>query len=149
MPNEFITFVLLGFSFGILYDVFRFFRFVFKSVKIQFLIDFLYFVVISLVFFIFLLAYNNGQVRAYYFTLSFAGFLFYMLTLFRLTEHGERFIALNLRNLLRKLTKSLKKVLQFIRNVYYNKIVLRLKPLRKNDKVGNIDESIFSENKAK
>ncbi len=149
MPNEFITFVLLGFSFGILYDVFRFFRFVFKSVKIQFLIDFLYFVVISFVFFIFLLAYNNGQVRAYYFTLSFAGFLFYMLTLFRLTEHGERFIALNLRNLLRKLTKSLKKVLQFIRNVYYNKIVLRLKPLRKNDKVGNIDESIFSENKAK
>lgn len=149
MPNEFITFVLLGFSFGILYDVFRFFRLVFKSVKIQFVIDFLYFVIISFTYFIFLLAYNNGQVRVYYFTLSFIGFLFYMLTLFRLTEHGEKFIALNLRNLLRKVTKSLKKVLQFIRNVYYNKIVLRLKPLRKNDKVGNIDESIFSENKSK
>lgn len=147
MPKEFITFVLLGLSFGILYDVFRFFRFIFASVKIQFVIDFLYFVVISFTYFIFLLAYNNGQVRAYYFTLSLFGFLFYIFTVFRLTERGEKFIAVHLRNLVRKVTKSSKKVLQFIRGVYYNNIVLRLKPLRKKKKVGNTDESIFSENK--
>ena len=149
MPNEFVVFVLLGLSFGILYDVFRFFRLIFKSVKIQFVIDFLYFVVISITYFIFLLSYNNGQVRVYYFTLSLVGFLIYMLTVFRLTQKGEKFIALHIRNLVRKVIKSLKKVLQFVRNVYYNKIMLRLKPLRKNNKVGNIDESIFSENKTK
>lgn len=147
MPKEVVTFVLLGLSFGILYDVFRFFRFIFTSSKIQFVIDFLYFVVISITYFIFLLAYNNGQVRAYYFTLSLLGFFFYIFTVFRLTEHGEKFVALHLRSLARKVAKSSKKVLQFIRGVYYNSIVLRLKPLRKKKKVGNTDESIFSENK--
>lgn len=147
MPKEFIVFVLLGFSFGILYDVFRFLRFVLASVKTQFFIDFLYFVVISVIYFIFLLAYNNGEVRVYYFTLSLVGFLLYTATLFRITEHGEKFVAIHLRNLARKVAKSFKKVLQFVRGVYYNSNMLRRKPLRKKKKVGNTDESIFSENK--
>ncbi len=147
MPKEFIVFVLLGLSFGILYDVFRFLRFVFASVKLQFVIDFLYFVVISVIYFIFLLAYNNGEVRVYYFTLSFLGFLFYLATLFRITEHGEKIVAIHLRNFARKVVKSFKKVLQFVRGVYYNSIMLRHKPLRKKKKVGNTDESTFSKNK--
>lgn len=148
-PEIFIAFIILGASFGALYDVFRFLRFVFSSKYSVFIIDFLFFIIVSIIFFIFLLGYNYGQVRGYYFTLTLLGFLFYIFTVFRLTYRGERVIADFLRKIMQKCFKSLKKVLQFIRRVYYNSIMLRHKPLRKNEKDGNSDESTSSKNKTK
>lgn len=149
MPEILAVFLLLGVSFGVLYDVFRFLRLIFSSKYAAFILDFLFFIVISMIFFIFLLGYNNGQVRVYYFTLSLIGYLLYIFTIFRLTLRPERAIAMFFRKILRKCLGFFKKVLHFIRCVYYNSIVLRLKPLRKNKKVGNVNERTFQKNKRK
>lgn len=149
MAETLVVFLLLGVFFGALYDLFRFLRLVFSSKYSVFIIDFLYFVVISIVFFIFLLGYNNGQVRAYYFTLSLAGYLAYIFTAFRITLSPERRIALFIRKILKKCSKYFKKVLHFDGSVYYNNIMLRRKPLRKMKKVGNENERAFSKNKRK
>lgn len=146
MPEVIAAFFILGFFCGAFYDMCRFLRLVFSSRLAVFIVDFIYFVVISFAFFIFLLGYNNGQVRAYYFTLALFGWLIYIFTLYKLTIGAERRIALFLRKILRKYFKKLKKVLHFIKRVYYNNIMLRLKPLRKKKKVGNENERTFSEN---
>lgn len=146
MPEVLFAFLILGFFCGALYDVCRLLRLIFSSKIAVFVIDFIYFIIISFAFFIFLLGYNNGQVRAYYFTLALISWLVYIFTLFRLTLGAERRIALFLRKILRKCSKTLKKVLHFIKRVYYNSIMLRLKPLRKKKKVGNENERTFSEN---
>lgn len=131
MPDGIFAFFFLGVLFAAVYDFFRFLRLVFSSKHFAFAIDFIFFIIISNVFFIFLLGYNNGEVRVYYFTASFLGFLLYIFTIFRLTLKIERKEAAFLRNILKKCSKTLKKVLQFIRRVYYNISMLRHKPLRK------------------
>lgn len=137
MINEFIAFLLLGFIIGALYDFFRFLRFLFCKKWNQFFIDFLFFVVVSILFFIFLLAYNNGIVRYYYFTYLLIGSVLYFLTLFKLSKNMEIKIACFFRKLAIKLIETFKKVLHFNSKMYYNKMMLRRNPLRKKEKNGD------------
>lgn len=116
MLDIIITFFVLGVIFGAIYDFFRFFRLLFKNKIVWFVIDFIYMIIISLLFFINLLAFNNGMVRYYFIILPFLGFLLYIATIFRLTLKIEKPVSLIIR-------KSFKKVLQFIKKVYYNLFV--------------------------
>lgn len=134
MLDSALQFLLAGFFMGIIYDLFRFFRFLFPNKFAVFIFDFSFFVVYALFFFILLLGYNNGSVRVLYFTAYFAGLLVYVFTVFRLTRRFQSGIAAFLRNIIKKFVKSFKKVLQFIKRVYYNVIMLSKKPLRKKRK---------------
>lgn len=153
-----ISFFVSGVIFGAIYDFFRFFRLLFKNKIVCFILDFIYMIIISLLFFIDLLGFNNGMVRYYFIVLSVLGFLFYIFTVFRLTEKIEKPVSLIIR-------KSLKKVLHFIKKVYYNLFskhkqnkktekAKKIKISKKNKKIKNIkkkgraDESIVAEIKA-
>ncbi len=58
------------------------------------------------------------------------GFVVYILTLYRITGWFQKPIAALLRNIVKKIIKSFKKVLQCIKKVYYNVFMLRRNPLR-------------------
>ncbi len=108
-----ITFFVSGVIYGAVYDFFRFFRLLFNNKAVTFILDFIYFIFISVLFFIALLGYNNGMVRSYYVVLAVLGFLLYIFTAFRLTEKAERRISSIIR-------KTFKKILQFVKRLYYN-----------------------------
>lgn len=134
MPDYALAFLIYGFVMGIVYDFFRFLRFVFKNKAASFLLDFLFFAVYALVFFILLLGYNNGIVRAMYFTVYFLGLLVYVFTLFRLTRRMQSGVAAFLRKIIKKFVNCIKKLLQLPKRLYYNVFMLSKKPLRKKRK---------------
>lgn len=127
-------FLICGFIMGIVYDFFRFLRFVFKNKAASFLLDFLFFAIYALVFFILLLGYNNGAVRALYFTAYFLGLLLYVFSLFRLTGRLQSAAAAFIRKIIKKFVNCIKKLLQFLKRLYYNVFMLSKKPLRKKRK---------------
>lgn len=154
MLDSAVQFLICGFLMGIIYDFFRFLRFLFPNKFAAFLFDFSFFVVYALFFFILLLSYNNGSVRALYFTAYFLGLLVYVFTVFRLTRRFQSSIAAFLRGIIKKFVKSIKKVLQFIKRVYYNISMLSKKPLRRKrksngSKAGRRNEKITRADKAK
>lgn len=133
-----ITFFVSGVIFGAIYDFFRFFRLLFKNKISCLILDFIYMIIISLLFFINLLGFNNGMVRYYFIVLSAVGFLFYIFTVFRLTEKIEKSVSLIIR-------KSFKKVLQFIKKVYYNLFSKHKKTEKSKKKEVQASESIVAE----
>lgn len=141
MLDTVITFFVSGVIFGAIYDFFRFFRLLFKNKIVCFILDFIYMIIISLMFFINLLGFNNGMVRYYFIALSFLGFLFYIFTVFRLTEKFEKPVLLIIR-------KSLKKVLQFNKKVYYNLFAKHKKNKKNKRKKEQTNESVVAEIKA-
>lgn len=141
MLDTVITFFVSGVIFGAIYDFFRFFRLLFKNKIVCFILDFIYMIIISLMFFINLLGFNNGMVRYYFIALSFLGFLFYIFTVFRLTEKFEKSVSLIIR-------KSLKKVLQFNKKVYYNLFAKHKKNKKNKRKKEQTNESVVAEIKA-
>lgn len=141
MLDTVITFFVSGVIFGAIYDFFRFFRLLFKNKIVCFILDFIYLIIISLMFFINLLGFNNGMVRYYFIALSFLGFLFYIFTVFRLTEKFEKPVSLIIR-------KSLKKVLQFNKKVYYNLFAKHKKNKKNKKKKEQTNESVVAEIKA-
>lgn len=128
------VFALGGFLFGAVYDLFRFFRLLFKNKACSFILDLLFFALFALVFFTLLLAYNDGIVRALYFTAYFVGLLLYLFTAFRLTARFQRRCADCARRICKKNGAFAKKLLQLPQRLYYNGLVLRKKPLRKKSK---------------
>ena len=105
--------VILGFTLGILCDVFRFPRLVFLD-KLFF--DFLFWIISGIAVFCYLLIFNNGDVRAIYLLFILLGFLLVTFTLGYVTNPIQQKLA----NKIRKSLKSLKKVLQKMRSIYYN-----------------------------
>ena len=147
MPDYAAWFLICGFLTGIIYDFFRFLRFVFKNKAASFLLDFLFFVIYALVFFILLLSFNNGSVRALYFTAYFCGLLLYVFSLFRLTGRLQRAAAAFIRKIIKKFVNCIKKLLQLLKRLYYNVIMLSKKPLRqkrnvKRKRMGEKNEKI-------
>ena len=145
MPEIFAVFFISGIIIGIVYDLLSFLRFAFRGRAVVFILDFLFFVVFSFAFFIPLLAYNNGSVRAMYFTVYLAGLLLYLGSVYRLTLGFKRKAADFLRKLFKNVLKIFKKVLQFIKRVYYNKFVKHL-TFTKKLKAGSKNESASSKN---
>lgn len=113
MDNACLYAVLSGVLLGFVYDVFRFFRLLFND---KFVLDFLYCVLSSVVVFCYLIVFSNGNIRIIYIISIFIGFVMYILTIGRLTVKAEIFLSKKVKIWLKKL----KKVLQFIYNIYYN-----------------------------
>ena len=134
MTENLSIFFIAGISFGAVYDVLRFFRLIFPGKRAVFVFDFLFFFIISPAMFLLLLSYNNGQVRVFYFTSVFFGFIVYILTVYRITGIFERGIAAFIRIIIKKCLKSFKKVLQKIKKVYYNSTELSRRALHSKKK---------------
>ena len=137
MTDNLVVFLIGGILFGAVYDILRFFRLIFPGKRAVFVFDLLFFIIISPAMFLLLLSYNNGQVRVFYFTAAFLGFLIYILTLYRITGIIERGIASFIRKILKKCLKSFKKVLQKIKKVYYNSTELSRRALQSKKKSKN------------
>lgn len=138
MLDTVVAFFVSGVIFGAVYDFFRFFRLLFKNKILCFILDFVYMIIISFLFFINLLGYNNGMVRYYFIVLIVLGFLLYIFTVFRLTEKLEKPVALIIR-------KSFKKLLQFVKKVYYNLFSKYKKTKKHKKKKVQTNESIVAE----
>lgn len=138
MLDTVVAFFVSGVIFGAVYDFFRFFRLLFKNKILCFILDFVYMIIISFLFFINLLGYNNGMVRYYFVVLIVLGFLLYIFTVFRLTEKLEKPVALIIR-------KSFKKLLQFVKKVYYNLFSKYKKTKKHKKKKVQTNESIVAE----
>ena len=126
MLDSALHFIVLGVILGALYDVFRFFRLVFGSKSVSFILDFVFCGIFALSFFILLLGFNNGSVRALYFTSLFSGFFLYVFTIMSTHCQKQRKAAVSLRISAKKFLKKSKKSLHFIWVMYYNIFV---KPL--------------------
>lgn len=137
MTENLSVFFIAGILFGAVYDVLRFFRLIFPGKRAAFVFDLLFFMIISPAMFLLLLSYNNGQVRAFYFTAAVLGFVIYILTLYRITGIIERGIASFIRKIMKKCLKSFKKVLQKIKKVYYNSTELSRRALHSKKKSKN------------
>ena len=105
--------VLLGLILGILFDIFRLPRLILKD---KFLFDFLFWIISAIAVFCYLLIFNNGDVRVIYLLFILLGFLLVTFTLGYVTKPIQQKLA----NKIRKSLKSLKKVLQKLRSIYYN-----------------------------
>lgn len=131
MAESFFYALIVGMALAVLYDVFRFFRFIFND---KFFFDFIFWIISAIVTFCYLLIFNNGEVRMVYFVLFFVGFVLVTLTLGYATKPLQKKIAKKVKNQL----KSFKKVLQNMRVVYYNKMKRKRRTAaeKKDDKNG-------------
>lgn len=112
--------VLLGGILGVFYDFLRLFR---LALNDKFFLDFIFWLVSSIVVFCYFLIFNSGALRMINFIAVFIGFLLYIFTLGYATKQLETKLAKKLRLSLKKVKnrlKSFKKVLQSKSNIYYN-----------------------------
>lgn len=107
--------LIVGMGLAVLYDFFRFFRFLYND---KFFFDFIFWIISAIVTFCYLLIFNNGEVRMIYFVLFFIGFVLVTFTLGYATKQLQKKIAKKVKIQL----KSFKKVLQNMHTVYYNKL---------------------------
>lgn len=131
MLKVFLYFFIFGLVTGAVYDAFRFFRILFNNKAVSFVLDFFFCAAFSLSFFVLLLGFNNGSVRAIYFTITFFGFFLYVFTIMLIHCQKQRKTALLLRKSAKKSLKKLKKDLHFIWVMYYN-IFVKLKAFTKS-----------------
>ncbi|MCD7796544.1 MAG: spore cortex biosynthesis protein YabQ [Clostridiales bacterium] len=91
--------LILGVMFGIFYDFLRILRLVFNS---DFIFDLLFWVICSLATFSYLIVYDSGNIRAYYFVFMLVGFLLYIWTFGSISIKAERYIAKKVKIRLKK-----------------------------------------------
>ncbi len=138
------VFLICGFMSGTVYDLARFLGLLFSAKAAVFFFDFLFFAVYSLLFFVLLLGFNNGIMRAMYAAVYFGGLIVYLLLISRKTIAVRKQAVLGVKSFVEKQKQSFKKVLQFMHKLYYNKIVLHNK-LKSGDENGKV----FSQPKRK
>lgn len=142
MAKALLCCLLLGVILGALYDFFRLLR---LCLCTDFIFDFLFWLISAFSFFTYLLAFNSGEIRAYYFFLCFGGYMLYILTIGRLTLVFELRCAKMIKNRLNKVKKcikSFKKVLQNRFGLLYNILnyKYRFAKFKRLNKEGNIYE---------
>ena len=121
------VFLICGFLLGSIYDLMRFFGLLFSTKAAVFFYDFLFFVL--------LLGFNNGIMRAMYAAAYFGGLVIYLLLISRKTIAVRKQAAVGFKNFVKKQKQSFKKVLQFMHKLYYNKFILHNK-FKSGDKNG-------------
>lgn len=134
MAEAFFYAVVCGLALGIIYDLMRFLRLLFKDC---FFVDFFFWIFSSFFVFSYLLVFSQGEIRTVYFIFILSGFILVYFTLGRFTKPLQKKIA----EKIRIRCKSLKKQLQNTLNVLYNKLKVRNKtfwPKYKGDK--NVEE---------
>lgn len=119
--------VLLGGALGVLYDVFRFPRLIFRD---RFFLDFLFWVISAICVFCYYLIFTGGSIRILNLVFVLVGFLLYIYTLGYVTKMIEVKLSSLIRKQFKKIKnalKSFKKVLQSRLKVYYNMSIRKLK----------------------
>ncbi|MBR3836589.1 MAG: spore cortex biosynthesis protein YabQ [Clostridia bacterium] len=111
--------ILLGFCFGLYYEVFRFIRLAVPHCRwIVFLEDLFFFLPITLIFILFTFAFSDGTLRWFSFFGVWAGFFLYLGTLGKILFYfAERILALIRRFLLFLYRITLKPVFFVIKKV--------------------------------
>lgn len=109
--------VLLGAALGFVFDFFRLPRLVFND---KFFFDFLFWIISAISVFCYYLIFNSGEIRMLNMIFIFIGFLLYTFTLGYVTKSIEIRLSKKIKIQLKNVTKSLKKVLHSIYNIYYN-----------------------------
>ena len=122
--NQATTFLLsvaLGIGFSFLYYIFKIIRSVKKQKFITvFILDIIYFIILTVIFFCFFILRTNGEIRLFCFVGAGIGFLFFNLTLSRvlmLTVKPIRKICNFFKNILILMSKPLAK----LRKIVYNR----------------------------
>ncbi len=122
---------ILGIIMGIIYDVFRIIRLLINWKDWQiFIQDIVYFFIVGVFTFLFTLAYNKGDVRAYLIAGEIIGWILYYITIGEIVYHFSEAIA-------RFIKKILSKFIKIIRNLVI-KIVnkCKIRSRKKQEKVG-------------
>ena len=120
--------LLLGIAASLFYDLFRAIHKTFKcATYIVFLTDILYWIILTLCFFIYFMVFTNGQVRLYSFMGSLAGFIFSRLTLSKIWVIIIEKILLLLRFLICKLGA----VLSLFSGIFIKFCIISKKSLKK------------------
>ncbi len=94
--------------FGVSFDLTAFLENVFDSKITRFIFDLLMLISWGLLFFCFLLIFNNGMIRSLFFAFAGVGFLLYILTIHRILSFVGNKISAKINLLLNKLTNKLK-----------------------------------------
>ena len=121
---------ILGIIMGIIYDVFRIIRLLVSWKDWQvFIQDIVYFFIVGISTFLFALAYNKGDVRAYLIVGEIIGWIIYYITIGEIVYRFSEAIAKFIKKILMKFTKLICKPLIKIVNK------LKIKCRRKERKV--------------
>lgn len=117
--------LVCGLGLGIVYDVFRFLRAVFKAGRVfTFCCDFLFMLVCAFASVFFSMGFSRGNTRYFILIGEISGFLFYRLTLGRITLPTLQFFTSHIVKIIKIVTdylaKIAKRVLQLARQILYN-----------------------------
>ncbi len=115
--------VLLGAVLGFVFDFFRLPRLILND---KFFFDFLFWIISAIAVFCYYLIFNSGAIRMLNLFFIIIGFLLYTFTLGYVTKSIEIRLSKKIKIQLKNVTKSFKKVLHSIYNIYYN-IAVRMK----------------------
>ncbi len=119
-----LYFLLLGFFFGFLADLNTLLVNSLKNKVLKFIADFLMMCVFGILYFTLLLALNDGVFRGVFFISAFAGFIVYMLTIFKLLKKPRDKISYNLKRLFAKQKRLLSKFGKIsIKPKYFKKVL--------------------------
>lgn len=104
--------VLVGLFCGVFYELLRAVRLIIseKSRLVNFIIDMLFFIILSFVIFFFSLMIGDGRIRLYYFAGLFTGVLLYLFTIGKLVYLINKSFVRLIKKLLKKLIKPLKQL---------------------------------------
>ena len=111
----FLLSILLGGSFGVLYDCFRVFRlFILKNPILVFIEDVLYFFICSVITFGFLIEYTDGSIRLYALAGIFFGAFIYYLTIGRIVFAAVKKIAAFIKRCLSFLLRPVSRLVRLL-----------------------------------
>lgn len=99
---------MLGFAFGVCYDMFSILRAVFGSKIIGALLDFIMMIIWAFAYFCTMIGYNNGEYRFYHSAVTVAVFVLYMMSIHKLLNRFFNKIERFLNNIVKKISKKLK-----------------------------------------
>lgn len=122
--NQAVTFLfsaLLGFGLSFLYDLFKIIRRVARPKKIVvFILDIIYFLIITVIFFCFLMLRTNGELRIYTFVGAALGFLLFYITFSKVMLLLVRPIT-KICEFFKNILKFALKPLEELRKIVYNR----------------------------
>lgn len=126
MTSSIIAFSVLGFFCSVFYDFFYLLEKLFSNKKAAFVLDVIFSVLCGFLSLIFVMAYNDGNVRAVFFVAFFICFYLYRFTFGRFASAFTVKLSKSLKNIFKKVAFCLEKVkkrLQMYGKKVYNKTI--------------------------
>jgi spore cortex biosynthesis protein YabQ len=126
--SDLITFgvsILSGILIGILFDLYRAFRYFSKPKGIlSYIEDFLFWIIVGVLFFLLLVSTTDGVLRGFVFIGSFSGGLLYLLTL------SSRILSLFI-SIFKLILNAINEIIKLIKMPFVNSMKMVKKPVKK------------------